>query len=305
MKIFVNIVSYRDPLLWDTINSCLDNCSDPGRLHFGIVDQSDSEYDIQKHYARDQITYFHMSPKYSRGPCWARSMAYSFYNGQDYFLQVDSHTVFDKNWDTKLLNTLAECQKENIKSILSSYPPEFQFVDDTVVKNSTVGIVTIFRPKDDAAITEENPSFSFKGYTVRGTDPVKGFHIAGGFIFGPAEFISQVPYDPAMYFLGEEQNLAVRAWTSGWDIYQTSDIPVYHLYHTKTKRPLHWDKDDDLNRPVRWYELQKKSRQRLADLVFQRKNLGIYGLGTVRSIQDFAEFSGIDYTNETITWQEI
>ena len=36
-------------------------------------------------------------------------------------------------------------------------------------------------------------------------------------LFGPIQFIEEVPYDPDMFFLGEEISLALRGFTKGWN----------------------------------------------------------------------------------------
>lgn len=52
-----------------------------------------------------------------------RNNAMSFYNGEDYVLQVDSHTFFDTDWDKKLIEMYKEALVEtgNEKTILTSY----------------------------------------------------------------------------------------------------------------------------------------------------------------------------------------
>jgi len=39
----------------------------------------------------------------SLGPCWARHLAQSLHNGEDYVLQIDSHMRFRPNWLLLLL----------------------------------------------------------------------------------------------------------------------------------------------------------------------------------------------------------
>ena len=45
-----------------------------------------------------------------------------------------------------------------------------------------------------------------------------------------------VPYDPTLYFLGEEITLAVRAYTHGYDLFHPSETIVWHEY-TRNGRP--------------------------------------------------------------------
>ena len=47
----------------------------------------------------------------------------SLYDGEDWFLQVDSHMDFAPGWDETLITMLAECPSE--KPLLSTYPLSF------------------------------------------------------------------------------------------------------------------------------------------------------------------------------------
>lgn len=297
MKIFVSIASYRDKLLWQTVESAISNSKYPSSLHFAVVDQSESEYQLKS----NQVTYIHIDPKFSRGPCWARSLALSYYDNEDFVLQVDSHTVFDEDWDKKLIDQLLHCSTLSNKCLLSAYPFAFNMVNDKINKFSQLGIINVLRAKVSGPISDKNPNFQFEGHSIKSSIPIKGFHVAGGFIFAPGNFFLEIPYDPCLYFLGEEQNLAIRAFTHGWDIYHPPEVPLYHLYYNKRNRPLHWDVEEDAERYIKWTTLNKKSEQRMCDLIYNGKNLGVYGLGKVRTLKDFAEFSGIDYVNKFIT----
>ena len=80
----------------------------------------------------NQIRYEHVDPVFAKGPCWARHRAQSFYQGEDYFLQIDSHTQFLPNWDVLFEEALLKIEAEQIndnyfaKPIITSYPRSFQ-----------------------------------------------------------------------------------------------------------------------------------------------------------------------------------
>ena len=99
MSIFISIASYQDPLLVSTIFSAYNNATNKDELIFSICDQSDNPVNIEDLTFEKQVRYEHVDPVFSKGPCWARHRAQSFYQGEDYFLQIDSHTQFLPNWD--------------------------------------------------------------------------------------------------------------------------------------------------------------------------------------------------------------
>ena len=72
-------------------------------------------------------------------------------------------------------------------------------------------------------------------------------------LIAPGRFVEQFPYDPWMYYLGEEQVLALRLFTHGWDIWHPVDNPIGHIYNgdqDATIRPVHWSDDPNAERPI-------------------------------------------------------
>ena len=63
--------------------------------------------------------------------------------------------------------------------------------------------------------------------------PILGAFIAGGFLFGPSSIVGEVPYDPELYFYGEEIAMSARLWTSGFNIYAPNRLLLFHLYKTE------------------------------------------------------------------------
>src|SRR3954468_23533127 len=105
MSVFVSIASYCDPLLHFTLARAVATASDPGGLHFGVVDQiPDSAPRPPKQVLGPaRLSYVRISPIDARGPCWARALAMAFYGGEDWFFQIDSHMDFDPGWDARLI----------------------------------------------------------------------------------------------------------------------------------------------------------------------------------------------------------
>jgi hypothetical protein len=62
---------------------------------------------------------------------------------------------------------------------------------------------------------------------------------------------------------------------------------------------MHWDAAHEAQRSRTWWSLEQRSRARLGALV-RGEPLGVYGLGSVRSMAEYAAFSGIDYAARTL-----
>lgn len=304
-RIFIGIASYCDAMLQFTVNSAWSQATHPERLHFGIVDQSPpaDRLTLPNDQARRHIRYLHVHPSDARGVCWARALAMTLYQGEDWFFQIDSHMLFERGWDERLIASARQCQAANPRCIVSSYPNAFEMVDGKPVPKPASNKVLAHVVKAGATFEAQHPALSFQAVPVNQDEPVRGYHLGAGCLFAPGAMVQVLPYDPQLYFYGEEQSLAARAFTHGWDIFHVSGLPLYHLYNvneaTRT-RPLHWDEAQDKLRQQRWWEIDAAAKQRLRALLWEGADLGVYGLGKERTLQDYAAFSGIDYPNRTL-----
>lgn len=306
LKIFVSIAAYRDPDLCVTLEDAVLQAERPEALHLGVLEQSPMPTALPKEVERKagQLTYLHLHQRFSRGPCWARSMIASAIREESFFLQIDSHTRFDPGWDQKLVAAYqaAVASSGNSKAILSTYPCAFEIsADGSSVLKPMPGQALVLKPVTGASFEgAKSPVLPFHAVPTAATEAIPGHHVGAGCLFAPAALLQEVPLDPWLYFHGEEHNLAVRAWTHGWDIWHPPDLPVYHLYGRREDRPVHWDEHEDRERPVKWWQLQEQAERRMTALLFERTDLGAYGLGTARTLEDFARASGIDYPLRTL-----
>jgi glycosyltransferase involved in cell wall biosynthesis len=302
--LFISVASYCDPMLEFTLRSAYSQASDPSRLAFGVVEQAvpAQQLRLQADWAHAQVRWLRVHAQEARGPCWARALAMSLYQGEDWFFQVDSHTWFEPGWDERLLHLGRLCGERNPRCLVSSYPNPFSLQAGepfaTVVSPQVLAHVV----SEGAEFAPDHPVLSFEGVAVASDEPVPGCHVAAGCLLAPGRVVDELPYDPRLYFHGEEQAFALRAWTRGWDIFHAPAMPVYHQYHTAdaAPRPLHWSPELDGQRAVRSGHLMQAANDRLASLLWHGADLGAYGLGSARSLADYADFSGIDYLQRRI-----
>ena len=309
MSIFISIASYQDPLLVSTIYSAYQNANDKDALVFGVCDQSDNPDNILDIEFAKQIHYDHVDPLFAKGPCWARHRAQSFFQDEDYFLQIDSHTQFSPGWDEKFITELNKIESMGAsddyfaKPIITSYPRSFEVLDfekglfrlNTGDKHTQV----ITYRKDSLFL---RGSFSRQiGIPTKCLDNTHAYLMAAGCIFVRGSFVKEIPYDGNYYFYGEELSMALRAFTHGYSFFHIPDVPLFHLYTdlSNIPRKLHWDPEDDKDRAIKWNELEKKSLDRLDDL-FAGKIEDSMGLGEKRSLNDYANLSGIDLEQKKV-----
>jgi glycosyltransferase involved in cell wall biosynthesis len=304
--IFISMASYLDPMLFFTLNDAYAKASRPERLAFAVVDQNmeDQRATIAALPFANQVRYVHVHPEDTLGVCWARSTAFSLYDGEDFLLQIDSHMLFEEAWDDKLLAQHAKLRMRSSKPIISTYPYRFDIVDGVPRPMKNEGrTALVLRPHPEKNLAPDDAVLRFMARHLFTDQPVAGCHVSAGFLFAAGAFVEEVPYDPYLYFHGEEQSLAVRSFTRGWDIFHPLLIPVYHLYKSEGTAYLthHWHGESEARRAFRSGYLLERAKKRLNRLLMGDGLPGAYGLGTARTLAQFHELSGIDYANHTIT----
>ena len=304
--IYISIASFCDPYLLHTVQDACDKATFTHDLIFGIIDQHPVHRgaDLRALAGTSHLRYSHIYPTESRGVCWARSLAFALYQDEKYLLQIDSHMLFEPGWDVQLITQLQALHDRSQQPIVSTYPYGFEFENERAVVKIVVSNKTtlVLRPHPDTQLSSQSATLRFRAEHVFTREPVRGCHVSGGFIFTYGRFVYEVPYDPYLYFHGEEQSLAVRAYTRGWDIFHPPHIPLFHLYKLPNTAHTahHWHPEWEKQRDFKFTDLTLLAKVRLMDLLYQRRSLGVYGLGQQRSLADYAQFSGIDYANQTL-----
>mgnify|MGYP006239059151 FL=1 len=62
---------------------------------------------------------------------------------------------------------------------------------------------------------------------------------------------------------------------------------------------MHWNEDEDKDRSVKWTDLQAKSKKRI-ERIIKNDLTNIYGLGSIRTLSEYKDFTGIDIKNKKI-----
>jgi len=89
-----------------------------------------------------------------------------------------------------------------------------------------------------------------------------------------------VPYDPNIYFHGEEITVALRAYTWGYDLFHPTEVLSWH-YYIRKEHPRHWTDHIGSNGGTSWPVLDRASRRRVNNLL-RYPTPGRFGVGPVR-----------------------
>jgi len=290
-QIFISIASYRDPECQWTVKDLFAKAKYPERIFVGIcwqfIEAEDKAY-FQVETRPEQVRRVDFDALESKGASWAKVQAMSLWQGEEYILNIDSHMRFAQGWDEKMIDMLAMCPSK--KSILSTYPA--QYTPPNQLDDSTPQLVA-------KEFSEVSRVLHFRSYKRTLSEPKLNAFIAGGFIFARSELFQEVPWDPNIYFYGEEITFALRAWSRGWDVYTPHICLIYHYYLRKESAKHSRDHKQ-------WYELEKSSNQRVLHLVGTDIIGGIelepcYSLGNQRDLASYQVFSGVNFKALTFT----
>jgi hypothetical protein len=147
-------------------------------------------------------------PQQTFGCSWARHQGLRLWQGMEYALQIDSHRRFVADWDVKMLDQLDQCS--SARPLLTTRPLHYDPPDTWAEPFYATMIADDFDPCGLL-----NVGGALWPLADAPKQTVLTAFVAGGFVFGPARRLVEVPYDPHIYFFGEELNLSVRLWTAG------------------------------------------------------------------------------------------
>jgi hypothetical protein len=232
-SIFVSVVSYRDTYLTQTIQSLCENASGKYKIVVGIFDQDIKEKQFNYDSYFIEIRYMFIHHKYALGCSWARYMNLSQFENEDYYFSVDSHMLFDKDWDEKLL---IQYEKLPTKSVMTALPYVCEADENDIMKTNMFGwksshitkfflIDKIYNACAHAEYTEH--------LEIKQTQ-----YLFGGHTLSTREWVKDVlcnHYLSQYWMAGEEMTMTMESFFKRWTLY-TSEYPITaHLFHSTKK----------------------------------------------------------------------
>lgn len=300
--IFVSIASYRDTECRDTVYDMFESASNPDKIFAGVVQQNkekkedcfDKCPDCKKRKDSGHIKVMNYDFKDAKGPCFARYQASKLWDGEAYYLQIDSHTKFVDGWDDMLMEEFK--RTNDPKAVISGYPPTEDQLASTI-KNGYDKFPMMCQVKMNK---DQLPQVTATMVKRSGEGAVPVAYGGANLLCMPAQALIDVNFDPYLNFLffGEELLHSARLWTAGYNFYAPLKSFAAHHYVRKGK-PKFWDDLKEFEGCRQKAIGRVKYILGLADLdAVQedfRTDIEKYGLGKARSIDDYWKLLGVKF----------
>jgi len=295
-SIFVQIPSYHDYEIGRTVRDTIKKSSGNNIINFGlhVSYYKNNDIDIP---ILDNVKFKISEAPDNLGQGTSRGIANEFYNGEDYYLQIDSHTRFEKDWDKSLIEDYNFYKDLGLKPVLSCYPGAYEYGEDGA---------TVFNESKDVSYTDfveelsflENCHIPHQRAVPNLSNNIFTRSVSGGSIFSDGSIASIKP-NKDMYFWGEEILTAVRLYTHGYDLLLPRKQNLYHLYYDSSKKEKNQRRQVGEDFPDLIQEIDRKSKYELGKIL-DNKIIGPDALGSVRTLEEYEAFAGINFIDKKI-----
>ena len=292
-KIFVNICSYRDRLLAPTVQSLLETESGRNEITYGVFEQTKLEDSLQTKFPdlvkHPRVRYKRIDPEFSDGVVWARCINSMQIYDEQFQYQVDSHMLFDKDWDHQLMLDYNHARKvaNTDKVLLTSGTKNYDLTGDQITKHTLTNDITV---KLGYFQFDKNLRLHAHGPWVPATETVTpSIHICAGNFFMPVKWIKEVGYNTRIFFEGEEQMFVITSILAGYKIFHHRRIRVYHYLRSaghESKQVI-----NPVASPEKIRMNQQRSERELIDY--------IYSLDEAQ-LEEYRRVTGVDYINRKL-----
>lgn len=317
--IFISIAACKEEFLVQTIKSAMLNAKNPELLYFGIANMVIDEEDFLNDpiFNKSNINYVEIKHKEPLGTGFGRmTCSLMIDRSHKYYLQVDSHTIFEKNWDEILkeyyIKLLDICKKPiittvppmwtpgpNKEVVLHHYFGKDEEVDPYNFKTDKTNCSLEIKIKNQKNPLKNNKDMEYAyvdwmDYEWENDDV---FHehslICAAFVFTDFNYAREIMHDPLNPWNGDQVNMSFRAGTRGYRMFTVKDCFLWSKDGSKgfSDGPKYnWRKK--ASGKIRNFYFPHSSE--FQSKIFSGEYLGYWGAPDKRSIEEYNKRIGID-----------
>ncbi|KAL3774003.1 hypothetical protein ACHAW5_004853 [Stephanodiscus triporus] len=340
-SLYLSVVSFRDESCPDTLKQAFTKAKNAQKLFVGLVQQNCEENDkchsggLEGNKLQDvkadpdcyllfcssevgktfcdsgNVRLLRMKDSEALGPYMARYFASKLWQGEEWYMQIDSHMSFLQDWDALLIKMLNNAPSQ--KPVISHFPPP-QSAD--LAKEAPSRLCgPVFATSDlEGQIIRFEGSDNYDQVALK--TPRFAPFVAAGYLVAHSDMLREVPFDPFLpyIFIGEEILLSARLWTSGYDIFSPTRNLLGHLYARKNT-PKFWDSlhrvfTAGVHNPLQLLVLNRVKHQlgypEAAKDMVKPKTLFTaveqYSMGSSRSLEDYLNIVGLNMNTKEVSY---
>jgi hypothetical protein len=282
--IYIPIAACKEYFIKETVKSAIANARNPKRVYYGIYNNITSKdkslIEDEFFTNNDNIFYTEVFSKYPLGIGYGRMNASLLTTAKhDYVFQIDSHTIFTKNWDTILIKTFKKiAEKEKTEKIVLtamagadwSYNPEnrkeLKYLNleindlsydsfeknsfSTYINNSRPGIVFENVETAEGEIIKRPLTSSIKDWN--NNEYEESDCVYGAFMFSKYSLVREVMHDPRDPIHGDQINYAIRLFSRDYKIFAVKQ-PLILLLGKRDKNGKIVDPEYDWTNEINSY----------------------------------------------------
>ena len=231
--IFVAIPALNERFTQVTIQDAYEKAKYPSKVFFGIFNQKTNESKFEDFSEYPNVRCANVSYEEPLGVGLARLACATLHNDEKYFLQIDAHTIFAKDWDSILVENIKElkkyCDKPLISQSISWHGEEAYFDPEKKYINNFMGEKAYpLSAREDGLSTHVDESREDEE-KIFGKYLEHYLCYAGGGLFGDSKFLYEISYDPFILFCPEQELTALRASTRGYRFFSSDKTVISTL----------------------------------------------------------------------------
>jgi hypothetical protein len=286
-SIFIQISAYEDHELHKTIIDCIKKSSGNNELHFGI-NVVFKDYDMLIPLVPN------LKVKKSKAPLnlgvgIGRYIANQFYEGQDFYLQVDAHTRFTHNWDESIIDSYNLYKKQGCNPVLTAYPSPYWYIDGKEKLEENPGLNAIDFRLENIELFKKTKFFH--QYSKPTEESIFTKSISGGSVFSSGSIASILP-NKKMFNWGEEMLYAARLFTHGYDLMIPQKQYLYHLYYSHENPENNFRSLSGSDFSAEVSKIEQESNKEIYKII-TNNIISDQGLGDKRTLDDYWFYIGL------------
>jgi hypothetical protein len=247
-KIFISIPSYEDETLVDTIKDAIRKAEFPDRIVFGIALQYKEIEEPDLSFISQETNIIKFDVDSRPGIIQIRKQIADLITDEDYFLGIDAHTVFSKNWDTTLISSHEKLKQitKNDKIVIGdriiNYNSEdmdkFLYIENRYILDAKDGRLDVG--------CEQDPRFI---YGIKKDDDIlfkKEYFVSANFWFVTTDYHKLNKFPDYHKSVCEEPEMSISLYCSGYDLFYPVNKNILYHRMSESNNPnnkIHYKKE--------------------------------------------------------------